>query len=68
MTENRFVDQAFESPAPISSGAFLLVPTSAVAASCPASQMHWLYQQLYAQAVQANQSRPALPELFSVMN
>jgi hypothetical protein len=67
MTQNRFSQQSSEPNAPLSTAGFLVVPV-ATADSCPAaSPLQWLYQQLYAQAVQTNQ-RPATRELFTVMN
>ncbi len=66
MTENRFSHEPAEQTAPLPTAGFLVVPV-ATADSCPASPLQWLYQQLYAQAIQANQ-RPATRELFAVMN
>jgi hypothetical protein len=67
MTENRFSHEPFAQDAPLPSSGFMVVPV-ATADSCPAaSPLQWLYQHLYAQAVQANQ-RPATRELFAVMN
>jgi hypothetical protein len=66
MTESRFFHQPSQQNAPLPSAGFLVVPV-ATADSCPASPLQWLYQQMYAQAVQANQ-RPATRELFAIMN
>ncbi len=66
MTESRFFYQPEEQNPPLVSPGFLVVPVAS-AESCPASPLQWLYQQLYAQALQANQ-RPPTRELFAVMN
>jgi hypothetical protein len=67
MTENRLSQQYAVQDVPFSPAGFLVIPLAS-ADSCPAaSPLQWLYQQLYSQAVQTNQ-RPALRELFAVMN
>ncbi|HZZ78529.1 MAG TPA: hypothetical protein VFE62_08425 [Gemmataceae bacterium] len=63
MTEDRFSQPTPEQPVPTSG--FVIMPVGEAPQS--ASPMQWLYQQLYAQAQQANQ-RPAPRDLFAVMN
>ena len=65
MSEDRFSEfQAEDNVAP--TPGFLIVPMASSPA-VPMSPLEWMYQQLYAQAQQANQ-RTATRELFSVMN
>jgi hypothetical protein len=69
MLENRFTDDGIAmsdrlSP-PFQSG-FLLVPVAAEAAP-QTSSLQWFYQQMYAQALQANQPSRSR-DLFSIMN
>jgi hypothetical protein len=67
MTQNRFAEQTSEQSAPFSSAGFLVIPVP-TADSCPASPLQLVYQQLYSQAVQTNQRRPSMRELFTIMN
>ena len=64
MTEDRFTQSQPEPTASAPTG-FIIMPV--VEQQQTASPMQWLYQQLYAQAQQANQ-RPAQRDLFAVMN
>jgi hypothetical protein len=64
MNETRFAPEAFSQPPQVSSG-FLLVPLAPVGGG-PAAALQQLYQQIYQQAIQANQ--PRLPDLFANMN
>lgn len=66
MTENRFSEQSPQTNAPSPAG-FLVLPMAPAASCQNASPLQWIYQQLYTQAVQANE-RPAMRELFGVMN
>jgi hypothetical protein len=67
MTENRFSVDSSEQNIPLQTAGFLIVPMAS-ADSCPAAApLQWLYQQMYAQAIQANQ-RPTTRELFGIMN
>jgi hypothetical protein len=68
MTENRFQLDSEQNP-PIAPTGFLVMPLSNSPAAQP-SPLEWLYQQMYAQAAQANQAtqRSTQRELFGVMN
>jgi hypothetical protein len=64
MTNDRFADGSLKAEPPIAPG-FLLFPVApAVAVVSP---LEWIYQQMYEQAVRANQ-QPATRELFAIMN
>lgn len=69
MLENRFSDDGIamsDRVSPPIQHAFLLVPVAAE--GCPQmSSLQWYYQQMYSQAVQANQ-QPKTRELFAIMN
>jgi hypothetical protein len=73
MNANRFSDDMMNSATPRLtpqfSNAFLLV---SVAAGEPADQqtssMQWIYQQMYQQAMQAQQPKPQTVDLFARMN
>lgn len=67
MTDNRFSQQSPEQNVPLPSAGFLVLPVASADSCSAASPLQWLYQQLYAQAVQTTQ-RPATRELFTVMN
>lgn len=68
MFDNRFSDTeiAMAERLPSQFSAFHLVPVGPQANSQPSS-LQWLYQQMYVQAIQANQ-KPASRDLFAVMN
>ena len=68
MTEKRFADE-LTSPTdmiPQPAAGFLLFPVAGGCAS-PVSPLQSLYQQIYQQAVQANQP-PRFRDLFAIMN
>jgi hypothetical protein len=69
MTDHRFADtfvpQVSDEPM-VASGGFLIVPVAAVE-TASASPLQWLYQQMYEQAIRANQ-QPAIRDLFAIMN
>jgi hypothetical protein len=66
MTDNRFSDATLERMAPVATSGFLIMPVPLQEAA-PVSPMQWLYQQMYEQAMRANQ-QPKTRELFAIMN
>jgi hypothetical protein len=69
MIPNRIPEELFATTgrlAPVAPAGFLMIPV--LAATCPQqSPMQCLYQQMYEQAV-AITRKPAMPDLFVVMN